>query len=89
MIVCSRFNVPWIVGVALNPFSCWLQTLPYDLLSNELDIQNVRELEDFVINDCMYTVSFKNTRHFSSPLLEPEWVTVQQCHRRLPHCTFS
>ncbi|GAQ80774.1 hypothetical protein KFL_000620080 [Klebsormidium nitens] len=31
------------------------KTLPYDLLSNELDISNTRELEDFVINDCMYT----------------------------------
>lgn len=24
----------------------------------ELDVTNVRELEDFLINDCMYVVSF-------------------------------
>uniref|UniRef100_A0A1J3JWG8 COP9 signalosome complex subunit 7 n=1 Tax=Noccaea caerulescens TaxID=107243 RepID=A0A1J3JWG8_NOCCA len=28
--------------------------LPYDILMVELDITNVRELEDFLINDCMY-----------------------------------
>ncbi|KAG9159314.1 hypothetical protein Leryth_024483 [Lithospermum erythrorhizon] len=27
--------------------------LPYDLLMRELDISNVRELEDFLINECM------------------------------------
>ncbi|RAL48986.1 hypothetical protein DM860_001306 [Cuscuta australis] len=30
------------------------KVLPYDLLMNELDVTNVRELEDFLINDCMY-----------------------------------
>ncbi|KAL7258687.1 hypothetical protein ACSBR1_004742 [Camellia fascicularis] len=28
--------------------------LPYDVLMQELDITNVRELEDFLINECMY-----------------------------------
>ncbi|XP_071718582.1 COP9 signalosome complex subunit 7-like isoform X1 [Rutidosis leptorrhynchoides] len=30
------------------------KVLPYDVLMQELDINNVRELEDFLINDCMY-----------------------------------
>ncbi|EOA22578.1 hypothetical protein CARUB_v10003238mg [Capsella rubella] len=30
------------------------KVLPYDLLMPELDIKNVRELEDFLINECMY-----------------------------------
>ncbi|XP_051146791.1 COP9 signalosome complex subunit 7-like isoform X1 [Andrographis paniculata] len=30
------------------------KVLPYDTLMQELDINNVRELEDFLINDCMY-----------------------------------
>ena len=34
-----------------------LQVLPYELLMKQLDISNVRELEDMLINDCMYAVS--------------------------------
>ncbi|XP_057808334.1 COP9 signalosome complex subunit 7-like isoform X3 [Salvia miltiorrhiza] len=30
------------------------KVLPYDSLMQELDVSNVRELEDFLINDCMY-----------------------------------
>ncbi|CAH9108420.1 unnamed protein product [Cuscuta epithymum] len=30
------------------------KVLPYDLLMHELDVTNVRELEDFLINECMY-----------------------------------
>ncbi|KAL2491272.1 COP9 signalosome complex subunit 7 [Abeliophyllum distichum] len=30
------------------------KVLPYDVLIQELDVTNVRELEDFLINDCMY-----------------------------------
>ncbi|KAJ4889620.1 COP9 signalosome complex subunit 7 [Raphanus sativus] len=30
------------------------KVLPYDTLMVELDVSNVRELEDFLINDCMY-----------------------------------
>jgi COP9 signalosome complex subunit 7 len=30
------------------------KVLPYDLLMQQLDISNVRELEDLLINDCMY-----------------------------------
>ncbi|KAK9065440.1 hypothetical protein SSX86_014839 [Deinandra increscens subsp. villosa] len=30
------------------------KVLPYDLLMHELDVVNVRELEDFLINECMY-----------------------------------
>ncbi|ONM19275.1 COP9 signalosome complex subunit 7 [Zea mays] len=32
--------------------------LPYDQLMQELDVSNVRELEDFLINECMYSVQF-------------------------------
>jgi len=32
--------------------------LPYDQLMQELDVTNVRELEDFLINECMYAVGF-------------------------------
>lgn len=31
------------------------KVLPYDLLMKQLDISNVRELEDLLINDCMYS----------------------------------
>ncbi|MCO5558903.1 hypothetical protein L7F22_012493 [Adiantum nelumboides] len=31
-----------------------MKVLPYDLLMKQLDISNVRELEDMLINDCMY-----------------------------------
>ncbi|CAL9080060.1 unnamed protein product [Musa textilis] len=31
-----------------------LVVLPYDQLMEELDVSNVRELEDFLINECMY-----------------------------------
>ncbi|CAM6091837.1 unnamed protein product [Calypogeia fissa] len=30
------------------------KVLPYDLLMQQLDVSNVRELEDLLINDCMY-----------------------------------
>ncbi|GFZ00704.1 proteasome component (PCI) domain protein [Actinidia rufa] len=30
------------------------KVLPYDVLMQELDVVNVRELEDFLINECMY-----------------------------------
>ncbi|KAL2892556.1 COP9 signalosome complex subunit 7 [Bienertia sinuspersici] len=30
------------------------KVLPYDHLMQELDVSNVRELEDFLINECMY-----------------------------------
>ncbi|PIN22783.1 COP9 signalosome, subunit CSN7 [Handroanthus impetiginosus] len=30
------------------------KVLPYDTLMQELDVSNVRELEDFLINNCMY-----------------------------------
>jgi len=31
------------------------KVLPYDLLMSQLEVTNVRELEDLLINDCMYT----------------------------------
>ncbi|KAG5130708.1 hypothetical protein JHK84_037105 [Glycine max] len=34
------------------------KVLPYDQLMQELDVTNVRELEDFLINECMYAVQF-------------------------------
>ncbi|KAL9234349.1 hypothetical protein vseg_009229 [Gypsophila vaccaria] len=30
------------------------KVLPYDLLMQQLDVTNVRQLEDFLINECMY-----------------------------------
>ncbi|KAJ6808238.1 COP9 signalosome complex subunit 7 isoform X2 [Iris pallida] len=30
------------------------KVLPYDQLMHQLDVSNVRELEDFLINECMY-----------------------------------
>ncbi|CAI9101251.1 OLC1v1038535C4 [Oldenlandia corymbosa var. corymbosa] len=30
------------------------KVLPYEVLMQELDVSNVRELEDFLINECMY-----------------------------------
>ncbi|PIN20679.1 hypothetical protein CDL12_06637 [Handroanthus impetiginosus] len=38
----------------LGNFMAFVQVLPYDTLMQELDVINVRELEDFLINDCMY-----------------------------------
>lgn len=32
------------------------QVLSYDQLLEQLDLSNVRELEDFLINECMYMV---------------------------------
>lgn len=54
--------------VSKTPSSLWpfkepmnyfldLQVLPYDQLILEIDVANVRELEDFLINECMYAVS--------------------------------
>ena len=34
----------------------YFQVLSYDVLMHELDVVNVRELEDFLINECMYVV---------------------------------
>ncbi|PPS04000.1 hypothetical protein GOBAR_AA16666 [Gossypium barbadense] len=34
------------------------KVLPYDELMMELDVMNVRELEDFLINECMYAIQF-------------------------------
>ncbi|XP_072960834.1 COP9 signalosome complex subunit 7-like isoform X2 [Typha angustifolia] len=31
------------------------KVLPYDQLMQEIDVSNVRELEDFLINECMYS----------------------------------
>ena len=39
------------------------KVLPYDTLMVELDVTNVRELEDFLINDCMYAVSALISKH--------------------------
>uniref|UniRef100_A0A0E0DE06 PCI domain-containing protein n=1 Tax=Oryza meridionalis TaxID=40149 RepID=A0A0E0DE06_9ORYZ len=38
------------------------KVLPYDQLMQELDVSNVRELEDFLINECMYSVQFATGR---------------------------
>lgn len=42
------------------------QVLPYDVLMQELDVVNVRELEDFLINECMYVVcTIRDYNHLS------------------------
>jgi len=51
-------SVVWVLGDTVL-FPCVLlpwcaQSLPYELLMRQLDISNVRELEDLLINDCMY-----------------------------------
>ena len=38
------------------------QVLPYDQLMQELDVMNVRELEDFLINECMYAVGIPHSK---------------------------
>lgn len=40
----------------MSELKIWFQVLPYDQLMQELDVTNVRELEDFLINECMYSV---------------------------------
>lgn len=45
------------VHLYLTALVFFVKVLPYDLLMVELDITNVRELEDFLINECMYAVS--------------------------------
>ncbi|KAE8732434.1 hypothetical protein F3Y22_tig00002169pilonHSYRG00055 [Hibiscus syriacus] len=42
------------------------EVLPYDQLMLELDVTNVRELEDFLINECMYLYMLPTT--FENPL---------------------
>lgn len=37
-------------------FLSFCQVLSYDQLLEQLDLSNVRELEDFLINECMYMV---------------------------------
>ncbi|KAF9624291.1 hypothetical protein IFM89_009199 [Coptis chinensis] len=49
-------SLTWLVLVedgCLEGLDGWV-VLPYDKLMQELDVSNVRELEDFLINDCMY-----------------------------------
>ncbi|PNY09976.1 cop9 signalosome complex subunit 7-like protein [Trifolium pratense] len=44
------------------------KVLPYDQLMQELDVTNVRELEDFLINECMYArimTAFNGRNHGS------------------------
>lgn len=43
------------LGHQFSQINCF-QVLPYDQLMQELDVTNVRELEDFLINECMYAV---------------------------------
>ncbi|KAE8685758.1 COP9 signalosome complex subunit 7 [Hibiscus syriacus] len=39
------------------------KVLPYDQLMLELDVTNVSELEDFLINECMYAIKFAAGRY--------------------------
>ncbi|XP_060206020.1 COP9 signalosome complex subunit 7-like isoform X2 [Lycium barbarum] len=49
------FVAPGAIGKGREslPISSF-QELPYDQLMQELDVTNVHELEDFLINECMY-----------------------------------
>ncbi|KAG5117419.1 hypothetical protein JHK84_043532 [Glycine max] len=42
------------------------KVLPYDQLKQELDVTNVRELEDFLINECMYANSLEEKEEASN-----------------------
>ncbi|CAA0842744.1 COP9 signalosome complex subunit 7 [Striga hermonthica] len=46
------------------------KVLPYDTLMKEIDVTNVRELEDFLINDCMYVGIIKGKLDQSHRCLE-------------------
>ncbi|OAE26826.1 hypothetical protein AXG93_215s1240 [Marchantia polymorpha subsp. ruderalis] len=46
------------------------KVLQYDLLMQQLDVSNVRELEDLLINDCMYAVQFAAGRDLRPGQLE-------------------
>ncbi|KOM36921.1 hypothetical protein LR48_Vigan03g030200 [Vigna angularis] len=41
------------------------EVLPYDQLMQELDVTNVSELQDFLIDECMYSVQFAACRDLS------------------------
>uniref|UniRef100_A0A2N9GJ86 PCI domain-containing protein n=1 Tax=Fagus sylvatica TaxID=28930 RepID=A0A2N9GJ86_FAGSY len=46
------------------------KVLPYDQLMQELDVMNVRELEDFLINECMYAVNILPSKvQIAAPIL--------------------
>lgn len=66
--------LPFVIRVSANKdLLSSFQELPYDQLMQELDVTNVRELEDFLINECMYVVSI--SAH-SLELLEVSWTKV-------------
>ena len=46
------------------------KSLPYSLLMSELELKDVRELEDFLINNCMYTGSLSGKLDQKQRVLE-------------------
>lgn len=59
------------------------QVLPYDQLMQQLDVSNVRELEDFLINECMYAVSILPSYLSQMPnesKREMEWLKLATLH---------
>ncbi|PPD79855.1 hypothetical protein GOBAR_DD23222 [Gossypium barbadense] len=55
------------------------KVLSYDQLMLELDVTNVRELEDFLINDCMYAVQFAAGRDLRPGQLGSMIQTLSNC----------
>ncbi|PPS14836.1 hypothetical protein GOBAR_AA05741 [Gossypium barbadense] len=55
------------------------KVLSYDQLMRELDVTNVRELEDFLINDCMYAVQFAAGRDLRPGQLGSMIQTLSNC----------
>lgn len=57
MCACPSFHVACTFRHDdLIEIDVYLQVLPYSQLMLALDVTNVRELEDFLINECMYAV---------------------------------
>lgn len=58
--ICGTLNIYVCVYIFTNTtsfqFLSFCQVLSYDQLLEQLDLSNVRELEDFLINECMYMV---------------------------------
>ncbi|CAH8336817.1 unnamed protein product [Eruca vesicaria subsp. sativa] len=47
-------NCPLNTRFSFSPLLLFTFVLPYDTLMAELDVTNVRQLEDFLLNQCMY-----------------------------------
>lgn len=71
-IIFFPFHVPYsnILLIFKGSYCVLFQVLPYDVLMQQLDVANVRELEDFLINECMYVVG----------ILPPPYLYITTCY---------